>query len=382
MARLMSWSQQQNLAGLHDRGERNQLEAGQARVKNHGMTASSLPGGIFAEPEADANQRRREEVARHKRALPTGGSGGDFLDRLAMAEQRDDQAAGVRPEFAKQMMTPKEKMDVATMRSTSRMRAGQQATEGFAEQQRNHMLMAMQKKQGTPLLRGPIDPEAPGSSAAGRRVLLPQAQSLTQEQEQRIAHAQQMQHRKQQSEQLEFQARIASEQAQRAAVQRAREQQARQMQARQQAEHKEMMAQHQRAQMQAQREAQWRENYGQRLSGAGGRAGGIADYTFDPNQRPPSPHGRSNSPRGRPMSPHGRPSPAGMMGDARRGPSPRAPPSRGAPVRYGSPHRAPPRGASPRAQSPRVGHTGKMTPGQTSTKVLAPPGGESSIFFG
>jgi len=368
----MSWSQQQSLAGLHF-GDRNQMEAGQSNVKNHGMTASSVPGGIFAEPEVDANQRRREEVLRHKRAMATGGSGGDFLDRLAIAEQRDEQAAGVRPEFTKQMMTPQQKMDVATMRSTARMRAGQQATEGFAEQQRNHMLMAMQKKAGTPLLRGPIDPEAPGSSAAGRRVLLPQAQSLTREQEERMAHAQQMQHRQQQSDQHEFQARIAAEQAQRAAVQRAREQQARQMHARQQAEQKEMMAQQQRAQLQAQRDAQWRENYGQRLSGTGGRAGGIADYT---NQRPPSPHNRSNSPRGRPMSPHGRPSP-GMMGEARRGPSPRGPPSRGAPVRYGSP-----RGAPNRAPSPRVGHTGKMTPGQTSTKVLAPPGGESSIFFG
>ena len=224
----MSWSQQQALVGVHGAlGVADYSKAGPAagsqHVAKHGMLASSVEGGIFAD-QTVANPQQ-EAVSQYRKSMPSGG--GDFLDRLAAAEARDgalnkyvagDLAAGDRPEYAKQM-TPQQKLEAATRRATTRDRAAQAVADNEADKQRQFQIQALQKHYGGHVRSASMTPgantvsdAAAGQSAKNLRAVRHE-QTLLHEQQARLEQAERARLQREREEQTEFQARMQNEMA-------------------------------------------------------------------------------------------------------------------------------------------------------------------------
>ena len=113
--------------------------------------SSSVPGGVFAgEPQENVRPRGNVEAIQRVKALPTGG--GDFLDRLALAEARDSardpisqvHAAGARPE--RQRGASPRRPQSAQSRASKILNAHQTVADGYAQQQQARQWNAMQKQ--------------------------------------------------------------------------------------------------------------------------------------------------------------------------------------------------------------------------------------------
>ena len=146
-----------HLAGFNPDGRLNPHDvahtgAGQFRYgqsKRFDPLSSSVPGGVFGgAPQENMLPRGNVEAIQRVKALPTGG--GDFLDRLALAEARDSardpisqvqQAAGARPRGA----SPR-RPESAQSRASKILNAHQTVADGYAQQQQARQWNAMQKQ--------------------------------------------------------------------------------------------------------------------------------------------------------------------------------------------------------------------------------------------
>ena len=373
--RMMSWSQQQSLVGLHQQINPS-TPAGGMYVPRQSVTGSSVEGGLFAAPPPpDAHQ---VAVSQYRRAaLPAAG--GDFLDRLAAAEARDAQeaarllgqgpAAGERKEMANARITPDERLQAATLRTTQRSRAAQATVECYAEYQRERAMAAARSSYsltGDSIMQKQL-PEGGVAAGSKSKNLIFEEQRRAEQAE--IAERARCKLQRQEREgQAEFQARIAAEQAARHAAAQEQQRRRQMLAARKQEQERAASQEAAKAQYVREREQAWLQARGMTSPKAAAR----------------QQHQRSPSPRG----------------PARGGPSPRAP-ARGGPSphhpRAASPHLPPSRSGVREVVPAGAGRPGSQSmdknmvtkgmgnPGpaiHTSVVVHAPPGGHSSISFG
>ena len=332
------------------------------------MTGSSVEGGLFAAPPSpDAHQ---VAVSQYRRAaLPAAG--GDFLDRLAAAEARDAEeasrllgqgpAAGERREMANARITPEERLQAATLRTTQRMRAAQAAVERNAEYQHERAIAAARSAYsltGDSITQKEL---SDGGMAAGSK-----SKNLIYEEQRRaeqaeIAERARREHQRQEREgQAEFQARIAAEQAARHAAAQEQQRRRHMLAARRQEQERAAAQEAAKAQYVREREQAWLQARGMTSPKASAQ---------QQRQRSPSPRAPA---RGGP-SPRHHP----------RAASPRLPPSRSRDV----PEVVPAGAGRPGSQSmgKNLVAKGMGNPGpavHTSVVVHAPPGGHSSVSFG
>lgn len=378
----MSWSQQQALVGVHGAlGVADYSKAGPAagsqHVAKHGMLASSVEGGIFAD-QTVANPQQ-EAVSQYRKSMPSGG--GDFLDRLAAAEARDgalnkyvagDLAAGDRPEYAKQM-TPQQKLEAATRRATTRDRAAQAVADNEADKQRQFQIQALQKHYGGHVRSASMTPgantvsdAAAGQSAKNLRAVRHE-QTLLHEQQARLEQAERARLQREREEQTEFQARMQNEMAHRQHMQHTAEKRRMAALAHKKREEANARAQaEEQAVTQAKREAAWRaqQERAQERQAQQMRAHQQLGTSQMQPQHQQQMQQRANSPR-RAASP--RPNARGAS--PRRSASPRAYVHDGMVAA----------GGAKRAQSPTTYGRNER---RTSIGMHAPPGGHTSISLG
>ena len=326
-------------------------------------TKSGVEGGIFAGCTEVPADPRAAAAAQRVKAMPTGGGYGkaDFLDRLALAEQRDEEGlnqyaasemnnglqndhfAGMRPSMKP---SKEEQMQALTKRQTTLRAAEQRVRENQAEAMKQQVQGGLRKQ-------WQMTPQAVAIESA----------EVEYEQGERVRRQRQMQAER--DERMSTQ--IAEHQALQAEELAARRQRKAMIEARKAAEMREHQKEIERQQYVQQREQAWQPDYLQGRHASPMRAmpdGSGAPFSSQQQQQQRMvPHGQQHA---RGASPRRSASPRGMgvqqVAGVRRGNSPRrsAPPARG---------HSPRRSSSPRG-------------GNSSVLVHAPPGGHSSIVFG
>lgn len=127
--------------------------------------SSSVAGGIFG-GEAEPRPRGNVAAVQRVKALPTGG--GDFLDRLALAEARDDKqyAAGARPRSARRGASPRPAS--AYERAAQILNHHQAVADRHTQQQQERQWSALQKQTNLSDFRAGRD-GGEGGTAAGAK---------------------------------------------------------------------------------------------------------------------------------------------------------------------------------------------------------------------
>lgn len=262
------------------------MQTGPGQLKSVGRfdpLSSSVSGGIFG-GQADERPRGNYEAVQRVKALPTGG--GDFLDRLAMAEARDSDrsdrqhAAGGRLRTQEPERAKSADPNTAYQRAAKLLNAHQTVADNYAQQQQARQWNAVQKQNNF------IDAQAGGQAAgtksrgmqAQENYTASQAQTLQQSWHQRANQHQQLKRQEQQDLAMQT-AHAERERQQRAAIQRQQAQRS-QQQAQQSAMTLGRQQQHltprqqQRLMQQEAREVamktQWAKNQAMRRNSSGG----------------------------------------------------------------------------------------------------------------
>jgi len=299
-------------------------------------TSSSVEGVIFAPAVEDSVNPEAASAARRMKANPTGGGYGkaDFLDRLAAAEARDGEAlqnsmpAGQRPSMKP---TKEEAMQALTKRQTTLRAAEERVRENHQEAMQEHVLRGIKHQYAnTPQV-----------------IAIEQHEASRERIEQQRRRQMQLQDR---DERMQIQ--ISQHQMLQQEQEAARVQRQRMLQARQRVAQREQQQQQQRQQYLAEREMAsqqyytseaWQSRHSDAL--AGGQVVRKPSRSASPR-----PHAQASS-----LRPQGRAaSPMPQFGYA----------------------------AVPRGASPRRGPSPRRSMEHTSTLVVAPPGGRSSISLG
>lgn len=260
--------------------------------------SSSVAGGIFGGGEAPAQHGNVAAIHRVK-ARPTGG--GDFLDRLALAEARDDavemhsermHAAGARPASrGKASPRPNTAPNTAYARAAKILDHHQSVADGFAQRQQQRQWTAVQKQGGLcEVQRGRDGGAAAGAKSRSLLVheqqVANQAATMQQSWQQQARHAEEQKHAEQRALQQQQAAR-QQQQAQREAMQMQQRQRmqelhgqsamAMQMEQHQQHQQYQQQQQQRRHAAEAQREVamktQWAHAQAQRMNGGQIRLG-------------------------------------------------------------------------------------------------------------
>jgi len=309
-------------------------------------TSSSVEGGIFAGCAAPLANPNAASAQQRARAGATGGGYGkaDFLDRLAAAEERDgaasfyqSHAAGMRPEKP----TKQEAMQALTKRQTTMRAAEERVRENQQEEMQQRVMNAARRQY----------------ACTPQEVAIDQHESQIEQIEMQRRRQHQLQDR---DERMQMQ--ISQHQMEQQEQAAARQQRQRQIEARKRQAQAEQQKQQQRQQYIAEREQASKQYFSSDAWQS--RHGGMINLE---GNAPPS--------RGNPMQAHAR---VASPRPQARGGSPR-PQGRAASPRPN--HHMMPSGM-PRGASPRRGPSPRRGSEHTSTLVLAPPGGHSSISFG
>ena len=307
------------------------------RASRYNPTASGVQGGIFGGMEVEEVNHRAQAVVH---AHPSGGGygKGDFLDRLAAAEARDgmvntyskQEFAGMRPSIKP---SKDEQRQALTKRQTTLRAAEERVREAQQEKMQQFVTQGMRRQfSNTPQIAAVEQYES-------------QADKM--EQQRRRQWQQQDRHARIESQISDYQMEQQEKQA-------AAHQKRAMLQVRREAEMRQHKKEQERQQYVAQREQAWRPNYLQSRGGTPMQATQQVAFDIEPHQR------QQQQQRQRAV---GSPAIQRVAGTpSGRGASPRRPSPRGG---------TPARGASPRRDGFR-----------SSTSVLAPPGGASSITFG
>ena len=286
-------------------------------------TASGIEGGIFGgAPEPKVDPRAAAAASRAKAVS------GDFLDRLAAAEARDGASnpynkeicAGMRPSLKP---SKHEVNEALTKRQTTLRAAEQRVRENQQEVQQERVMNAAKRQyQNTP-----------------QAFAIEQAEMQLDQR-----NAQQHRHQQRQDAQDRVQMQLAEHNAMQQEQRQVQMQRQRQMEARRAHDQREQHKQMERQQYQQQMEQRWQPNYLQGRQGTPMAGPNGHEMMHAGQNRPPSARRQQQQPQQQQMA---------------RASTPQRMAAGGA------------RGASPRAASPR-----------SSTKVIRPPGGKSSIMLG
>ena len=292
------------------------------RGNRYNPTSSSVEGGIFAPVETPYNPHAAEAAQRIK-AHPTGGGYGkaDFLDRLAAAEARDGEALqSWTPAGQRPSMKPtkEEAMQALTKRQTTLRAAEERVRENQQEAMQERVLKGVKKQYAN----------TPQESA------IEQHEANLERLEQQRRRQLQLKDRDERMQMQINQHQMLKQQEEAERLQRQRILQARQREAQ-----LEQQQQLQRQQYLAEREQASQQYYNSEMWQS--RHGGAPGNTQAARSASPRPQGRSASPM----------------------------------PQFG--YSAVPRRASPRDSSPR-----RSANHHSSTLVLAPPGGRSTISLG